>query len=170
VESKKQRALGMKAGMVLALFVVGILLGSSALVVADDKADAQAVVDKAKVTFNEFMADKNYEWFHKNLKNVKGLVIYPQVLKAGFIFGGSGGTGLLVVRDPQTGDWSQPAFYTVGSVTFGLQIGGGGSRGDRDGHVTEGRRLALFGFFQAGWGYLHRLGPRGCRSRHERKS
>jgi len=124
MESKKQRGLGTKAGIVLALFVVGILLGSSALVVADDKADAQAIVDKAKVTFNTFMADKDYEWLQKNLKNVKGLVIYPQVLKAGFIFGGSGGTGLLVVRDPKTGDWSQPAFYTVGSVTFGLQIGG----------------------------------------------
>jgi lipid-binding SYLF domain-containing protein len=119
-----KRGLGMKAGVVLALFVVGILLGSSTLVVADDKSDAQAIVDKATVTFKQFMADKNYEWLHKNLKNVKGLVIYPQVLKAGFIFGGSGGTGLLIVRDPQTGDWSQPAFYTVGSVTFGLQIGG----------------------------------------------
>jgi len=124
MENKGERALGMKTGMVLALFVVGIVLGSSALVVADDKADAQAIVDKAKVTFNTFMADKDYEWLQKNLKNVKGLVIYPQVLKAGFIFGGSGGTGILVVRDPQTGDWSQPAFYTVGSVTFGLQIGG----------------------------------------------
>jgi len=122
MESKKQRGLGMKAG--LALFVVGILLGSSASVVADDKADAQAVVDKARATFNVFMADKDFGWLQKNLKNVKGLVIYPQVLKAGFIFGGSGGTGLLVVRDSKTGNWSQPAFYTVGSVTFGLQIGG----------------------------------------------
>jgi lipid-binding SYLF domain-containing protein len=121
---KIKRSLGMKTGMVLVLFVVGILLGSSTPVVADDKSDAQAIVDKAKVTFNEFMADKDYEWLQKKLKDVKGLVIYPQVLKAGFIFGGSGGTGLLVVRDPKTGDWSQPAFYTVGSVTFGLQIGG----------------------------------------------
>jgi len=51
-------------------------------------------------------------------------LIYPQVLKAGFVFGGSGGTGVLVVRDKKTNDWSQPAFYTLGSVTFGLQIGG----------------------------------------------
>ncbi len=46
MESK--RGLGMKVGVISALFVVGILLGYSALVVADDKADAQAVVDKAR--------------------------------------------------------------------------------------------------------------------------
>jgi SH3 domain-containing YSC84-like protein 1 len=81
-------------------------------------------VDKAKATFNEFMVDKNYSWLQENLKNAKGILIYPQVIKAGFILGGSGGTGVLLVKDEKTGDWSQPAFYTMGSVTFGLQIGG----------------------------------------------
>jgi len=52
------------------------------------------------------------------------VVIYPQVLKAGFILGGSGGTGVLLARDSKTGEWSNPAFYTLGSVSFGLQIGG----------------------------------------------
>ena len=31
---------------------------------------------------------------------------------------------MLVARNEKTGKWSQPAFYTIGSVTFGLQIGG----------------------------------------------
>ena len=70
------------------------------------------------------MSDKNYEYLHDNIKNAKALLIYPQVLKAGFILGGSGGTGVLVVRDAKAGDWSQPAFYTIGSISFGLQIGG----------------------------------------------
>jgi len=91
---------------------------------ADDKSEAQGIVDKARVTFEGFMRDSNYAWLQENVKKAKGILIYPQVLKAGFIFGGSGGTGVLLARDAKTGDWSQPAFYTVGSVSFGLQIGG----------------------------------------------
>jgi len=51
-------------------------------------------------------------------------LIYPQVLKAGFFLGGSGGTGVFLVHDKKTGNWGQPAFYTMGSVGLGLQIGG----------------------------------------------
>jgi len=91
---------------------------------ASDAEEAQAIVDKARITFNGFMQDSQYSYLHENLANAKGLLIYPQVLKAGFIFGGSGGTGVLVIKDPAKKDWSQPAFYTMGSVTFGLQIGG----------------------------------------------
>jgi len=31
---------------------------------------------------------------------------------------------VLLARDEKTNKWSYPAFYTMGSVTFGLQIGG----------------------------------------------
>jgi SH3 domain-containing YSC84-like protein 1 len=109
----------------LALIVaVTLLIAGVTHARAQDKAEAQSLVDKARITFQSFMSDKNYEYLRKNIKNVKALLIYPQVLKAGFILGGSGGTGVLVVRDAKAKDWSQPAFYTIGSVTFGLQIGG----------------------------------------------
>jgi len=107
------------AFLALALFATTVLPAMAA-----NEEEAQGIVDKARVTFNNFMRDKNYSWLHENLKNVKGLLIFPQVLKAGFILGGSGGTGVLVVRDEKTEDWSEPAFYTVGAVSFGLQIGG----------------------------------------------
>jgi len=84
----------------------------------------QGNVDKSLVTFRSFWADKDMEWFHNNLKDAKAVLIVPNLLKAGFILGGSGGSGVLIARDEKTGDWSQPAFYTLGSVTFGLQIGG----------------------------------------------
>ncbi|MBI4595284.1 MAG: lipid-binding SYLF domain-containing protein [Candidatus Tectomicrobia bacterium] len=124
MKTKSERYSIVGVGVLLALLAMGQLLASYTPVMAADKQEVQGLVDKARVTLNEFMRDSNYSWLHENLKNVKGVVIFPQVLKAGFFFGGSGGTGVLVVRDGKTGDWSQPAFYTVGSVSFGLQIGG----------------------------------------------
>ena len=109
----------------LATILAGILLVAAPPgAMAADKEDAQGIVDKARVTLGGFMRDKDYEWLRANIKKAKGVLIYPQVLKAGFIFGGSGGTGVLLAKDAKTGDWSNPAFYTLGSVSFGLQIGG----------------------------------------------
>jgi SH3 domain-containing YSC84-like protein 1 len=109
----------------LVVFAVAVTLVASSgmALAADKKADAQGLVDKATVTFNAFMRDKDYSWIHENIGKAKGVLIYPQVLKAGFILGGSGGTGVFLSRD-EKGGWSQPCFYTIGSVSFGLQIGG----------------------------------------------
>ena len=108
---------------IVILSVVFPLVSTIVRTMAADKDDAQGIVDKANVTLNEFIRDKNYWWLHDNIGKAKGVLIYPQVLKAGFIFGGSGGTGVFLARNGE-GAWSQPAFYTMGSVTFGLQIGG----------------------------------------------
>jgi lipid-binding SYLF domain-containing protein len=106
------------------LATTGLWSMASSPAVAGSPEEAQAIVDKARVTFDNFMRDQNYTWFHENLKDAKGLLIFPQVIKGGFVLGGSGGTGVFVLRDEKTCNWSEPAFYTVGSVTFGLQIGG----------------------------------------------
>lgn len=105
------------------LATIALIFGLVWPAYASDLTEAQGTVDKAKATFNSFMADANYSWLHNNLKRAKALLIYPQIFKAGFILGGSGGTGVLVVKDEKSGEWGQPAFYTVGSVSFGLQIG-----------------------------------------------
>lgn len=56
------------------------------------------------------------------LHRARAVVIVPQLVKGGFIFGAQGGTGVLVARGPK-GEWSDPAFYGVGAGSFGLQIG-----------------------------------------------
>ncbi|HTR44328.1 MAG TPA: lipid-binding SYLF domain-containing protein [Thermodesulfovibrionales bacterium] len=118
---------GMKAFAATVVLAVFLII-AAAPAMASDTSEAQGLVDKARITFDAFMSDKNYGWFHEHLKDAKGLLIYPQVLKAGFFLGGSGGTGVLVVRDAKAGGWSQPAFYTIGSVSFGAQIGGEASQ------------------------------------------
>ena len=105
-------------------FALMALAGIATAVSADDKVDAQQTVDAATKTIQSFTADPNMDWFRNHMKEAKAVMIVPQLVKAGFILGGSGGTGVLVAHDAKHGSWTDPAFYTMGSVTFGLQIGG----------------------------------------------
>jgi lipid-binding SYLF domain-containing protein len=109
--------------MAVVLFA-GLSFAFTSPAIAANEAEAQALVDKAKGTLADFMADSKYSWLQQHLKIAKGIIIFPSVFKAGFFIGGSGGSGILLVRDAATNTWSEPAFYTLGSVTFGLQIGG----------------------------------------------
>jgi lipid-binding SYLF domain-containing protein len=86
--------------------------------------DQQALVDKARITIESFMADPNLSWFHEHVTYARALFIVPQLLKGAFFFGGSGGSGVLLVHNEETKKWSPPAFYTMGSGSFGLQFGG----------------------------------------------
>ena len=98
--------------------------GFAAPVTAEEPVEQQELVNKARITFERFMDDEKMQWFRERLKEAKGLLIFPNFVKLGFLIGGSGGNGVLVVKDVKTRDWSQPAFFTMTSVTFGLQIGG----------------------------------------------
>jgi len=103
--------------------IIGAFLTVPDMAVASDKGDAQAIVTKANMTFNSFMSDKNFTEMRKLSRSAKGIFIAPQVLKGAFVVGASGGTGVLLVRE-EGGKWTNPAFYTMGSVSFGFQIGG----------------------------------------------
>jgi lipid-binding SYLF domain-containing protein len=84
----------------------------------------QLLVDKARITVDSFVADPNMIWLRTHLKDVKGVLIVPEFVKGAFVVGGAGGTGVLLARDEETGKWSEPAFYSMGSASLGLQIGG----------------------------------------------
>jgi lipid-binding SYLF domain-containing protein len=105
----------------LAVAALAVLMGGPA--VADEAEDARETVDKALETFGNFSADPDMGEFRFKLREAQGVLIFPKVVKAGFIFGGSGGRGVLVARDKEGEDWSPPVFYTMGSGSVGLQIG-----------------------------------------------
>jgi len=90
---------------------------------ADDYGEPGELVDRAAAVYKRFLADPNMEWFRNNAGGARGIFIVPQMLRGGFIIGGSGGRGLLIAQDPATTEWSSPAFYSMGSVSLGLQIG-----------------------------------------------
>src|SRR6478735_4885212 len=55
------------------------------------------------------------------LSNAKCIVVVPDLIKGGFIFGGKHGRGIASCRT--SGGWSAPAFVSVGGGSWGLQIG-----------------------------------------------
>jgi lipid-binding SYLF domain-containing protein len=102
------------------LMVTALLFSSPAW--ATDPVEQQRTVDKALITFQNFIAKKAR--FRDNVKDARGILIFPNLVRAGIILGGSGGSGVLVAWNERAEEWSQPVFYTVRSVSFGLQVGG----------------------------------------------
>ena len=90
---------------------------------ADYYSDPVDLVERATSVYKRFLVDPNMEWFQRNVNQARGIFIVPQMLRGGFIVGGSGGRGVLLAQDGLTGKWSSPAFYSMGSVSVGFQIG-----------------------------------------------
>jgi lipid-binding SYLF domain-containing protein len=82
------------------------------------------LVEKAGMTLDDFLADPKMEPFRHEFASAKGILISPQVLEGAFVWGVSGGSGVFLSRIDGSDQWSPPAFYTMGEVSFGLQAGG----------------------------------------------
>jgi lipid-binding SYLF domain-containing protein len=83
--------------------------------------DQQADIDHAIGTLQDLRRDKEFGNARQLLQTSRAIMIAPRIFKAGFFFGGQGGDALLLVRGAH--GWSDPAFYTIASASFGLQIG-----------------------------------------------
>ena len=121
----------------------------------------QALVEKAKATFQDFVKDPDMGWFRDHLKESYGIVIFPQVVRAAFIFGAEGGSGVMVAHDDKKG-WSDPAFYFMGSGSFGLQIGVQAAEIILMIKSKSGRDALLTGSFKLGGDVDVALGPVGA--------
>src|SRR5271166_4782389 len=55
------------------------------------------------------------------LAHAKAVAVFPQVIKAAFVFGGEGGRG--VVSRRTSAGWSDPVFFRAGGGSVGPQIG-----------------------------------------------
>jgi lipid-binding SYLF domain-containing protein len=85
----------------------------------DQTSSAQRIVDDASSVLAKL---KTSNEFQKLLKQAKGIYLIPNLVKGAAIVGGSGGTGVLLVRHGAM--WSDPAFLTLGSISIGAQVGG----------------------------------------------
>ncbi len=130
---------------------------------AADSAEAEELVNKARLSFESLVRDPNMTWLRDHVKDAKGILIVPQLLKAAFFFGGSGGSGVFLARDEKTGDWSDPAFYTLGSGSFGLQFGAEASEVVLLAMTQRGVKAMLDSNFKLGADASIAVGPVGGR-------
>ncbi|KAJ7079767.1 hypothetical protein B0H15DRAFT_495247 [Mycena belliarum] len=83
--------------------------------------------EKAAKILDSFLADPDRRESALNsipkaiLQSARGLAIF-QVLKAGFVFSGKAGSGIVIARLPD-GSWSAPSCIATGGLGWGLQIG-----------------------------------------------
>ena len=86
-------------------------------------ADAeQRIIDESTTALEALRSNPDFSELAASLKNASGVFVFPHVRKAAFILGGQGGNGVLLARDDQ-GNWSPPAFYSIGAGSVGLQLG-----------------------------------------------
>ncbi len=91
--------------------------------VAMGQTEQQNLVNAADKALSNFMRDPDMTWLQQNINRAKAVMIAPELVKAGFIFGGSGGRAVVLARDAKTGKWAGPAFYTMATASVGFQAG-----------------------------------------------
>ena len=86
------------------------------------QSEQQALVNAATATLSNFLRDPEMTWLQQNFPRARAVLIAPEIVKAGFIFGGSGGRAVVVARD-HTGRWRGPVFYVLVTASVGFQAG-----------------------------------------------
>jgi lipid-binding SYLF domain-containing protein len=81
-------------------------------------ADDRRLVGDAAVMVKKMRHDRKLT---RLLARAKGVVLIPHYGKAGIGIGGAGGEGLLLVH--RENDWYGPAFYSIGGISLGIQLG-----------------------------------------------
>ena len=98
-----------RLGKILLLTLISILF--STYTMAETATQINEKADKALAIF------KQKPGAEKFLSEVHGYVVFPSVIKGGFIFGGEYGEGVLRVNGESA------AYYSIASGSFGLQVG-----------------------------------------------
>jgi lipid-binding SYLF domain-containing protein len=109
-------------GVLICLLAV---LPSARVVRADDLQDARELVDRARIALEGFATDPVMGGFRDLLKRARAVLVVPGFVRAAFLLGVAGGSGVLVAQ--AQGEWSPPAFYRLGGASVGIQAGGDAS-------------------------------------------
>ncbi len=89
--------------------------------VRNQQKEGRKDVREATQVFRKIMNVPDKSIPRELLEKAEAIGVFPSVVKAGFIFGGRGGDGVVARRTAN--GWSSPVFYNIGGASFGAQIG-----------------------------------------------
>jgi lipid-binding SYLF domain-containing protein len=110
----------MKKTMSLLLMSVMGLFGTYAFA-GSAREDSMDRLQKSVDVLHAIMSTPDKGIPEEVLSNAKCILVVPNLIKGGFVFGGKHGRGVATCRTAE--GWSAPAFVSIGGGSWGLQIG-----------------------------------------------
>lgn len=144
---------------------MAVLLAASAAIVAPSalaQKDPAATIAASEASLSNFLRDPDMDWLQRNFGRAKAVMLSPEIVKAGFIFGGSGGRGVVYAKDPKSGKWLGPVFYTLATASVGFQAGIAVSEGVTLVMTDKGLNSLLATSFKMGGDASVAAGPVGA--------
>ena len=108
---------------ILSIVLVTCVLGMPTFAKKADKKVSEATRRSrdAATVFNEIMRAPDNSIPKELVDKAQAIAVFPGVVKAAFIIGGTEGKGVISRRTAQ--GWSAPAFFNLGGGSFGAQLG-----------------------------------------------
>ena len=86
------------------------------------KVTAMELIHGSEDTLKKLISNEEFDTLDEYIENARAIILFPEIYEGGFIFGAKGGNGVLLIRRSDN-DFSGPFFYSLGGLSFGLQIG-----------------------------------------------
>lgn len=81
------------------------------------------ILKNSSAVLEEILDSPDEEIPAELISNAKAIVVFPTMVKGGFMVAAQYGRGVATARSPRTGEWSPPSFVTTVGGSFGFQIG-----------------------------------------------
>lgn len=114
----------MRARFLMIVLVASFVSGCASVQSMSADQRATQVLGAAQMAFENMhkAPDTVMDDFRTLFPKAQGVVIFPGLLKGGFVVAAEGGNGVLLAKDA-AGQWGQPAFYFLAAGSVGFQIG-----------------------------------------------
>lgn len=104
----------------LGFFLAFLFFATTAQAATDGQAE---LLSNATAVMSEILDSPDEQIPSELLSKTSAIIIFPTMLKGGFMFAARFGQGVVTARSRTTGEWSPPSFMTTLGGSFGFQIG-----------------------------------------------